>query len=103
MVRKVLFSPVLDSTTDMVPSYAIQNAARTPYCIYNQEFQNSPRQRSIWEALKTKAIPVLYTVSIESVGVQGQIQGYPRKTFYEGFLHGRRPGNLAGGLRATAR
>ena len=75
MVRKVLFSRVLDSTTDMVPSYAIQNAARTRYCIYNQEFQNSPSQRSIWEALKTKAIPVLYTVSIESVGVQGQIQG----------------------------
>jgi len=72
---------------DMVPDYAIQNAAGTKYCIYNRKFQNSSRASGRWETLKTQDVPVRYLVSIASVNFHGEIQGlYSQKTFYEGFL-----------------
>jgi len=75
---------------DMVPDYAIQNAAKTKYCIYNRKFQNSSKASGIWEALRTQDVPVRYLVSIESVNFHGEITGlYPQKEFYEGLLRER--------------
>jgi hypothetical protein len=75
---------------DMVPGYVIQNVAKTKYCIYNREFQRSPQASGIWEAIKTKDIPVRYQVSIMDANFHGEIQGlYPQKMFYEGFLRER--------------
>jgi len=72
---------------DMVPDYAIKNAAGTKYCIFNRKFQNTSRASSRWEALKTQGVPVRYLVRIQSVNFHGEIQGlYSQKTFYEGFL-----------------
>jgi hypothetical protein len=72
---------------DMVPDFAIQNGARTKYCIYSRKFQNSSKASGMWETLKTQDVPVRYLVSIESVNFHGEIQGlYPQKTFYEGLL-----------------
>jgi len=75
---------------DMVPDYAIQNAAKTKYCIYNRKFQKSSKASGLWEALKTQNVPVRYLVNIESVNFHGEITGlYPQKEFYEGFLRER--------------
>jgi len=75
---------------DMVPDYAVQNAAKTKYCIYNRKFQNSSTARGAWEALKTQNVPVRYRVSIESVNFHGEISGlYPQREFYEGLLRER--------------
>lgn len=72
---------------DMVPDYAIQNAAGTRYCIYNRKFQSSAKASGTWETLKTQDVPIKYLVSIRSVNFQGEIPGgYSQKTFYEGFL-----------------
>lgn len=72
---------------DMVPDYAIQNAAKTGYCIYSRKFQISSKASAIWETLKTQDVPVRYLVSIQSVNFHGETQGlYSQKTFYEGFL-----------------
>ena len=72
---------------DMVPDYAIQNAAGTRYCIYNRKFQHSPKASGRWEALKTQDVRVKYLVGIASVDFRGEIPGlYSQKTFYEGFL-----------------
>ena len=72
---------------DMVPDYAIQNAASTKYCIYNRKFQISSKANGAWETLKTQDVPVRYLVSIKSTYFHGEIQGlYSQKTFYEGFL-----------------
>ena len=72
---------------DMVPDYAIQNVARTKYCIFNRKFQISSKASGVWETLKTQEMPVRYLVSIWSVDFHGETQGYySQKTFYEGFL-----------------
>jgi len=72
---------------DMVPDYAIQNAAGTKYCIYNRKFQIFPKASGVWETLKTQDLPVRYLVSIQSVNFHGETQGlYSQKTFYESFL-----------------
>jgi hypothetical protein len=72
---------------DMVPDYAIQNAARTKYCIYNRKFQISTKESGVWETLKTQDVPVRYLVSIQSVNFHGETQAlYSQKSFYEGFL-----------------
>jgi len=72
---------------DMVPDYAIQNAARTKYCIYNRKFQMSSKASGAWETLRTQDVPIRYLVSIKSTNFHGEIQGlYSQKTFYEGFL-----------------
>jgi len=80
-------SVVYHFVVDMVPDYAIQNAAGTRYCVYNRKFQNSPKASGKWETLKTQDVPVKYLVSIGSVNFRGEIPGlYSQKTFYEGFL-----------------
>jgi hypothetical protein len=72
---------------DMVPDYAIENAARTRYCIYNRKFQISSNAGRSWERLRTQEVPVRYLVSIRSVNYYGEIAGaYPQKELYEGFL-----------------
>ena len=72
---------------DMVPDYAIRNAAGTKYCIYNHKFQTSSRAAGAWETLRTQDVPVRYLVSIQSVNFHGEIQGfYSQKSLYEGFL-----------------
>jgi hypothetical protein len=72
---------------DLVPDFAIQNAAKTKYCIYNRQYQSSPRASSNWETLKSQVLPVRFGVSIQSVNFSGEIpETYSQKIFYEGFL-----------------
>ena len=80
-------SVVYHLVVDMIPDYAIENAAKTKYCIYNRKFQISPKASGRWEALKTQDVPVRYLVGITSTNFHGEIAGlYPQKDFYEGFL-----------------
>jgi hypothetical protein len=72
---------------DLVPNFVGQNASKTKFCVYEDQFKNSVESQRTWEAMKASPVPVKYTVGINKLDWSGETEAfYPPKIFYDGFI-----------------
>jgi hypothetical protein len=74
-------------SVDLVPNFVGQNASKTKFCVYEDQFKSSVESRRAWEAMKASPVPVKYRVFINKMGWGGETEAfYPPKIFFDGFL-----------------
>jgi hypothetical protein len=72
---------------ELAPNFVGQNANRTKFCIYEDQFKDSVESQRTWEAMKMSSVPIKYNIFINKMDWSGQTKSfYPPKIFYEGFL-----------------
>lgn len=73
---------------EMVPDFALQNQAKTKFCVYDQKFKYSDRKtHAIWAAIRSSESPTLYKVYIKNSDFNGIIERfYAPGAFYKSFV-----------------
>lgn len=72
---------------ELIPNFVGQNASKTKFCMYEDQFENSVESRRTWEAMKASLAPVKYRVFINKMDWGGETKPfYAPKTFYDGFI-----------------
>jgi hypothetical protein len=72
---------------ELAPNFVGQNANRTKFCVYEDQFKNSVETQRTWEAIKMSSVPIKYMIFLNKIDWSGQTKPfYPPKIFYEGFL-----------------
>ena len=72
---------------ELAPNFIGQNANRTKFCVYEDQFKDSVESQRTWEAMKMSSVPIKYMIFINKMDWSGQTKPfYPPKIFYEGFL-----------------
>ncbi|HEV2828164.1 MAG TPA: hypothetical protein VGW76_11240, partial [Pyrinomonadaceae bacterium] len=72
---------------ELAPNFVGQNANRTKFCVYEDQFKNSVESQRTWEAMKMSSVPIEYMIYINKMDWSGLTKPfYPPKIFYEGFL-----------------
>jgi DNA-binding winged helix-turn-helix (wHTH) protein len=74
-------------SVDLAPNFVGQNASKTKFCVYEDQFKNSVESQRRWEAMKANPAPVKYRIFINKMDWGGETKPfYPPKIFYDGFL-----------------
>jgi hypothetical protein len=72
---------------DLAPNFVGQNASKTKFCVYEDQFKNSVESQRTWEAMKVNPTLIKYRIFINKMDWSGETQPfYPPKIFLEGFF-----------------
>ena len=72
---------------DLIPNFVGQNASKTKFCVYEDQFNNSVESQRTWEAMKKSPASVKYRIFINKMDWGGETKPfYPPKIFLDGFL-----------------
>lgn len=74
-------------TADMIPDFALRNAAGTRFCITRSKFREPQAGAAAWRAMLESDAPVTYRVDIGGTNVTGQIENFNAPAvFHRSFL-----------------
>jgi hypothetical protein len=72
---------------DLAPNFVGQNAKRTKFCVYEDQYTHSAESQRTWEAIKMSSVPIKYRIFINKMDWSGETKPfYPPRIFFEGFL-----------------
>jgi hypothetical protein len=74
-------------TIKLVPNFVGQNADKTKFCVYEEQFQSNPKSLQLWQRMKQDTRPIAYRIFMHPLAWGGETEPFdPPKTYFDGFL-----------------
>lgn len=71
----------------LVPDFVGQNADKTKFCVYEEQFKNNSKSLQLWQKMKHDSRPIAYRIFMYRLAWGGETEPFdPPKTYYDGFL-----------------
>ena len=74
-------------TIKLVPDFVGQNADKTKFCVYEEQFKNNSKSLQLWQRMKQDSRPIAYRIFMYPLAWGGETEPFdPPKVYYDGFL-----------------
>ena len=74
-------------TIKLVPDFVGQNADKTKFCVYEEQFKSNSKSLQLWQRMKQDSRPIAYRIFMYPLAWGGETEPFdPPKTYFEGFL-----------------
>jgi hypothetical protein len=74
-------------TIKLVPDFVGQNADKTKFCVYEEQFKSNSKSLQLWQRMKQDSRPIAYRIFMYPLAWGGETEPFdPPKTYFDGFL-----------------
>jgi len=74
-------------TIKLVPDFVGQNADKTKFCVYEEEFKSNSKSLQLWQRMKQDSRRIAYRIFMYRLAWGGETEPFdPPKTYFDGFL-----------------